>query len=52
MDLARSTDDWGLAAEIACYHKSDTRVLNIAGEIHALDCELQVAKAASHQSCS
>jgi hypothetical protein len=52
MDLARSTDDWGLAAEIACYHESDTRVLNIAGEIHALDCELQVAKAASRQSCS
>ena len=52
MDLARSTNDWGLAAEIARYHESDTRVLNIVGEIHALDCELQVAKAASRQSCS
>ena len=52
MDLARSTDDWGLAAEIACYHEANTRVLNIAAEIHALDCELQVVKAASRQSCS
>jgi hypothetical protein len=52
MDLARSTDDWGLAAEIACYHEADTRVLNIAAEIHALDCELQVVKAASRQSHS
>ena len=52
MELARSTDDWGLAAEIACYHEADTRVLNIAAEIHALDCELQVVKAASRQSHS
>ena len=52
MELARSTDDWGLAAELAQYHESDTRVLNITAEIHALDCELQVVKAASHQSHS
>ena len=52
MDLARSMDDWGLVAEIARYHETDTRVLNIAAEIHALDCELQVVKAASRQSCS
>ena len=52
MDLARSTDDWGLAAEIARYHEADTRILNIAAEIHALDCELQVAKATSRQSRS
>ena len=52
MDLARSTDDWGLAAEIARYHEADTRILNIVAEIHALDCELQVVKAASRQSRS
>ena len=52
MDLARSTDDWGLAAEIARYHETDTRILNIAAEIHALDCELQVAKASARQSRS
>ena len=52
MDLARSTDNWGLAAEIACYHEANTRVLNIAAEIHALDCELQVIKVASRQSRS
>ena len=52
MELARSTDDWGLAAEIARYHEADTRVLNIVAKIHALDCELQAVKAASHQSRS
>ena len=50
MDLARSTDDWGLAAEVARYHEADTRTLNIAAEIHALDCELQLAKAEARQS--
>ena len=50
MDLARSTDDWGLAAEVARYHEADTRILNIAAEIHALDCELQIAKAETRQS--
>jgi hypothetical protein len=52
MELAQSTNDWGLVTELARYYKSDTRVLNIAAEIHALDCELQVAKAASCQSRS
>ena len=52
MDLARSTDDWGLAAEVACYHEADARILDIAGEIHALDCELQVVKANARHSCS
>ena len=52
MELAHSTDDWGLAAEVARYHETDTRILNIAAEIHALDCELQVAKAAARQSRS
>jgi hypothetical protein len=52
MDLARSTDDWGLAAEVARYHEADTRILNIATEIHALDCELQLVKAETRQSRS
>ena len=52
MDLARSTDDWGLAAEVARYHEANTRILNIAAEIHALDCELQLAKAETRQSRS
>ena len=52
LELARSTDDWGLAAEIARYHEADTCVLNIVAEIHALDCKLQVVKVASHQSRS
>ena len=52
MELAQSTDNWGLATEIARYHHSDTRVLNIAAEIHALNCKLQVVKAASCQSRS
>ena len=52
MDLACSTNDWGLAAKLAHYHETDTRVLNIVAKIHALDCELQVVKAASCQSCS
>ena len=52
MDLARSTDDWGLAAEVARYHEADTRILNIAAEIHALDCELQLVKAETRQSRS
>ena len=53
-ELARSTDDWGLVTELTRYqwHHSDMRVLNIAAKIHALDCELQVVKAASRQSCS
>ena len=51
-ELARSTDDWGLAVEITRYHEADTRILNIAAEIHALDCELQVVKASARQSCS
>ena len=46
MELARSTDDWGLAAEVARYHESNSRILNIAAEIHALDCELQLVRAA------
>ena len=50
MDLARSTDDWGLAAEVARYHEADMRILNIAAEIHTLDCELQIAKAETRQS--
>ena len=52
MDLAHSTDNWGLVAKLACYHKSDTRVLNIVAKIHTLNCELQVVKVASHQSRS
>ena len=52
MDLVRSTDNWGLAAEVARYHKADARILNIAAKIHVLDCELQVIKAASRQSRS
>ena len=52
IELARSMDDWGLAAEVAHYHEVDTRVLNIVTEIHALNCELQVVKATSHQSRS
>ena len=52
MDLARSTDDWGLAVEVARYHEADTRILNIAAEIHALNCELQLAKAETRQSRS
>ena len=52
MDLAHSMDDWGLVAELARYHESDTRVLNIAVEIHTLNCELQVIKVASRQSRS
>ena len=52
MDLARSTDNWGLVAELARYHEANTRILNIAAEIHVLDCELQVVKAASRQSRS
>ena len=52
LDLARSTDNWGLAAEVARYHETDTRILNIAAEIHVLDCELQVVKAAARQSRS
>ena len=48
MELARSMDDWGLVAKIARYHEADTRILNIAAEIHALDCELQVVKVACH----
>ena len=52
MDLARNTDDWGLAAEVARYHEADARILDIAGEIHALDCELQVVKASARHSRS
>ena len=52
VELACSMDDWQLAAEVACYHELDTRVLNIAAEIHVLDCELQVVKATSRQSRS
>ena len=51
-ELAHSTDDWGLVAEVARYHEADTRILNIAAEIHALDCELQVVKASARQSHS
>ena len=52
MDLAYSTDDWWLVAELTRYHKLDTCVLNIAAKIHALNCKLQVIKVASHQSHS
>ena len=50
MELATSTDDWGLATEVARYHEADTCVLNIAAEIHALDCELNIIKATARQS--
>ena len=40
----------GQEAEVARYHEADTRILNIAAEIHALDCELQIAKAETRQS--
>ena len=52
MDLARSIDDWGLAAEVAHYHEANARVLDIVAEIHALDCELQVVKASARHSRS
>lgn len=52
MELAHRTDDWGLAVEITHYHESDTRILNIMAEIHVLDCELNVVKVASRQSCA
>ena len=52
MELARSTDDWGLAAEVARYHEADTHILDIAAEIHALNCELQVVKASARHSRS
>ena len=52
MDLACSTDDWGLVAKLTHYHEADTHVLNIMAKIHALNCELQVVKAASRQSRS
>ena len=52
MDLARSTDDWGLAAEVARYHEADARILNITAGIHVLDCKLQLAKAEARQSRS
>ena len=52
MDLARNTDDWGLVAEVARYHKADTHTLNIVAEIHTLDCKLQLAKAEARQSRS
>ena len=52
VDLAHSTDDWGLAVEVACYHQADTRILNIAAEIHALDCKLQLVKVEARQSRS
>ena len=52
MDLARSTNDWGLVVEFARYHKANTCILNITAEVHALDCKLQVAKAASRPSHS
>ena len=51
-ELAHSTDNWGLATKVAHYHEADTRILNITAEIHALDCELQVVKAATRQSRS
>jgi hypothetical protein len=50
MDLAHSTDDWGLAAKVTRYHEADTHILNIAAKIHALDCELQISKASAWQS--
>ena len=52
IELAHSTDNWGLVAKLTRYHESDTHVLNIAAEVHALNCKLQVAKAASRQSRS
>ena len=52
MDLARSTDDWGLAAEVARYHEADVCILDIAGEIHVLNSELQVVKASARHSHS
>ena len=52
MDLAQGTNNWGLVTKLTHYHESDTWVLNIVAELHALDCELQVVKAASRQSRS
>ena len=52
MELACETSDWGLVAKLTHYHESDTHVLNITAEMHALDCKLNVIKAASRQSCA
>lgn len=50
MEAAQGVNDWGLMAEMACYHEADTRILNIAAEMHALEAELSIVKAICHQS--
>lgn len=50
MEAAREVNDWGLMAKMACYHEADTRILNIAAKMHALEAELSVVKAVCRQS--
>ena len=50
MEAARSIDNWGLAVELARYHEADKRALNIRGQMHALEIELQCVQATARHS--
>jgi hypothetical protein len=45
VEAAKQIDDWGLLGELGRFHEADTHILNIQGQMHALEAELHVAKA-------
>ena len=50
VEAAKQIDDWGLLGELGRFHEADTRILNIQGQMHALEAELHVAKAVLRQA--
>ena len=50
VEAAKEIGDWGLLGELGRFHEADTRILNIQGQMHALEAELHVAKAVLRQT--
>jgi hypothetical protein len=50
VEVAKQIDDWGLLGELGRFHEADTRILNIQGQMHALEAKLHIAKAVIRQA--
>ena len=50
VEAAKQIGDWGLLGELGRFHEADTRILNIQGQMHALEAELHIAKAVIRQA--
>jgi hypothetical protein len=50
VEAARQIGNWGLLGELGRFHKADTHILNIQGQMHALEAKLHIAKAVLRQA--